>query len=66
MLNLSIGRARRGAALMAAVVSVFTAACNSDSSGVLGGNQSDKSPPTVQLSPGGTSADTVISFQVEV
>ncbi len=66
MLNLSIGRARKGAALMAAVVSVFTAACNSDSSGVLGGNQSDKTPPTVQLSPGGTSADTVISFQVEV
>src|SRR5215212_1507765 len=66
MLNLSIGRVRKGAALMVAVVSVFTAACNSDSSGVLGGNQSDKTPPTVQLSPGGTSADTVISFQVEV
>ena len=66
MLNLSIGRARRGAALIAAVVSVFTAACNSDSPGVIGGNQSDKTPPTVQLSKGGTSADTVLAFQVEV
>ena len=65
MLNHSFGRARRGAALLAAVVSVFTAACSSDGAG-LNGNQMDKSPPTVNLSKGGTSADTVISFQVEV
>ena len=64
MLTLSFGRARLGAALIAAAI--FTAACNSDSSGVLGGNTADKTPPTVQLSPGGTSADSVISFQVEV
>jgi hypothetical protein len=66
MLKLSFGRAHRGRALIAAVVTLFTAACNSDSSGVIGGNQSDKTPPTVQLSKGGTSADTVLSFQVEV
>ena len=65
MLSHSFSRARRGAALIAAVVSVFTAACSSDGTG-LNGNQMDKSPPTVSLSKGGTSADTVLSFQVEV
>jgi hypothetical protein len=65
MLNLSFVRARRGAAALAAAMSIFTAACSSDSTG-LGGNTSDKTPPTVELSKGGTSADTVISFQVQV
>ena len=65
MLNISIARARRGAAILAAGVSIFTAACSSDSTG-LGGDLSDKSPPTVHLSKGGTSADTVLAFQVEV
>ena len=65
MLNLSFVRARRGVALAAAAMSMFAAACSSDSSG-LGGNQMDKTPPTVSLSKGGTSADTVLSFQVEV
>jgi hypothetical protein len=45
-------------------MSIIAAACSSDSTG-LGGNTADKSPPTVQLSRGGTSADTVISFQVQ-
>jgi hypothetical protein len=65
MLNLSFVRARRGAAALAAAMSIFAAACSSDSTG-LGGNTSDKTPPTVELSKGGTSADTVISFQVQV
>jgi hypothetical protein len=65
MLNFTMGRARRGAALMAAAVSIFTAACNGDSTG-LNGDQADKTPPTIQLSKGGTTADTVLAFQVEV
>ena len=65
MLNFSIVRARRGAAVAAAAISVIAAACSSDSTG-LGGNTSDKTPPTVELSKGGTSADTVLSFQVQV
>ncbi|MGE5748819.1 MAG: YncE family protein [Gemmatimonas sp.] len=65
MLNFTLGRARRGAALMAAAVSIFTAACNGDSTG-LNGDQADKTPPTIQLSKGGTTADTVLAFQVEV
>ena len=65
MLNLSFIRARRGVTLAIAAVSVFAAACSSDSTGI-GGNSMDKSPPTVQLSKGGTSADTVLSFQVQV
>jgi hypothetical protein len=64
MLNFLTGRARRGAAVAAVAMSVIAAACSSDSTG-LGGNTADKSPPTVQLSRGGTSADTVISFQVQ-
>ena len=50
---------------MAAAVSIFTAACNGDSTG-LNGDQADKTPPTIQLSKGGTTADTVLAFQVEV
>jgi len=65
MLNLSFIRARRGVTVAIAAVSVFAAACSSDSTGI-GGNSMDKSPPTVQLSKGGTSADTVLSFQVQV
>jgi hypothetical protein len=65
MLILSFTRARRFAAVAAAAMSMIAAACSSDSSG-LGGNQMDKTPPTVSLSKGGTSADTVLSFQVEV
>ena len=64
MLNSFTGRARRGAAVAAAAMSIIAAACSSDSTG-LGGNTADKSPPTVQLSKGGTGADTVISFQVQ-
>ena len=64
MLNSFTGRARRGAAVAAVAMSIVAAACSSDSTG-LGGNTADKSPPTVQLSRGGTSADTVISFQVQ-
>ena len=56
---------RRGAGVAAVAVSLLTAACSGDSSG-LGGNQMDKTKPTVALTKGGTSADTVISFQVEV
>ena len=56
---------RRGAGVAAVAVSLLTAACSGDSSG-LGGNQMDKTKPTVDLTRGGTSADTVISFQVEV
>ncbi|HEX6573971.1 MAG TPA: hypothetical protein VF042_03280 [Gemmatimonadaceae bacterium] len=56
---------RRGAGIAAVAVSLITAACSSDSSG-LGGNQMDKTKPTVDLVKGGTSADTVISFQVDV
>src|SRR5215217_3498835 len=65
MHNLSTQRARRVAALAAVFVSIFTAACSGDSAG-LGGNQADRVAPTIQLSKGGTSSDTVISFQVEV
>ncbi|HKY99431.1 MAG TPA: hypothetical protein VJL35_16375 [Gemmatimonadaceae bacterium] len=56
---------RRGAGAVAVAVSLLTAACSGDSSG-LGGNQMDKTKPTVDLKQGGTSADTVIAFQVEV
>ena len=56
---------RRGAGVAAVAVSMLTAACSGDSAG-LGGNQMDKTKPTVDLVKGGTSADTVIAFQVEV
>ena len=56
---------RRGAGVVAVAVCALAAACSGDSSG-LGGNQMDKTKPTVALSKGGTSADTVIAFQVEV
>jgi hypothetical protein len=66
MLKLKFGRARRGAALAAIAVAAMAAqACSSDATG-LGGDVADKTPPTVSLSKGGTSADTVLSFQVEV
>ena len=50
---------RRGAVVAAAAVSMLMAACSGDSSG-LGGNQMDKTKPTVDLKKGGTSADTVM------
>jgi hypothetical protein len=65
MLKLTLGRARRGAAIVTAAAAMLVAACSGDSTG-LGGNQGDKSPPTVTLSKGGTTADSVIAFQVEV
>lgn len=65
MLNLSLNQARRGAAVLAVAASLFTAACTSDATGV-GGDLADKSPPTLHLSKGGTTADTVLAFQVEV
>jgi hypothetical protein len=46
-------------------MTIIAGACSSDATG-LGGNTSDKTPPTVQLTKGGTSADTVVAFQVLV
>lgn len=65
MLKYTFGRARRGAGLAAAAAAMLVAAACSDATG-LGGDTSDKSPPTVHLSKGGTAPDTVITFQVEV
>src|SRR5688500_1982829 len=67
MLINTIVRARRGAALIAAGASLaFTAACSDGNGTGPGGGFGDKSPPTITLSKGGTVADTVIAFQVEV
>lgn len=65
MLNLTPGRACRGLATVGAVIVALVAAACSDSTGI-GSTLSDKSPPTIHLSKGGTVADTVIAFQVEV
>jgi hypothetical protein len=66
MLKLYVRRARRGAALAAIAAAALAAgACSSDSTGI-GGDVADKSPPTVNLSKGGTTVDTVLAFQVEV
>jgi hypothetical protein len=62
MQNLSLTKLIRVAAIAALAVA---AGCTSDASGV-GGNLSDKVPPTIHLSKGGTVADSVIAFQVEV
>lgn len=67
MPKLTIGRARRGAALIAATVAItFATACSDGGGTGPGGDMSDKSPPTVTLTRGGTVADSVIAFQVEV
>ena len=66
MLKLYVRRAKRGAALAAIAAAALAAgACSSDSTGI-GGDVADKSPPTVNLSKGGTTVDTVLAFQVEV
>src|SRR5215210_7078335 len=62
MLIFTMRRAGRAAALAAGLI--IAAACT-DASGV-GGNTADKSPPTIHLSKGGTTPDTVLAFQVEV
>ena len=62
MLTFTMRRAGRAAALAAALI---TAGACTDASGV-GGNSADKSPPTIHLSKGGTTPDTVLAFQVEV
>ncbi|MEO8193829.1 MAG: hypothetical protein ABI681_08250 [Gemmatimonadales bacterium] len=66
MLKSTLGRARRGAGLIVIAAAVaLTTAC-SDSTSSPGNDLSDKSPPTIHLSKGGTTADTVLAFQVEV
>jgi hypothetical protein len=57
---------KRGALLGAAIGAALALASCRDATTSPGGGLSDKSPPTVHLAKGGTSADTVVSFQVEV
>ncbi len=56
----------RGARFAFLAIVIAAAACTDAAGTGPGGNQSDKTPPTVHLSKGGTVPDTVISFQVEV
>ena len=65
MLTSILGRARRGGTAAVAAAVVFVAGACSDSTGG-GSTFSDKSPPAVKLSKGGTGPDTVINFQVDV
>ncbi len=62
MLIFTMRRAGRAVALASALIAA--SAC-SDSTGV-GNTSADKSPPTIHLSKGGTTPDTVLAFQVEV
>lgn len=64
MLNYLSRRRGRRAAIASIAALVVATACT-DSTGV-GSTMSDKSPPTIRLSRGGTTPDTVIAFQVEV
>src|SRR5689334_14750645 len=67
MLNLTTNRfGRRAARLASVAIVIAVAACTDAGGNGLGGNQTDKTPPTVHLSKGGSVPDTVISFQVEV
>src|SRR4029079_2527587 len=63
MPTFSLTKMTRALMLAAAVAAI--AACSGDASNV-GGNLADKVPPTTHLSKGGTVADTVLAFQVEV
>lgn len=64
MQRLSLRRASR--AIAAGLALSAAAACTDASTGPGGSDLSDKSPPSVTLSKGGTSLDTVLTFQVEV
>ncbi len=65
MLNIRTRKAMRPAAVALVAAAWLGVAACSDSSGI-GGNRGDKSPPTVTLSRGGTTADTVLAFNVGV
>src|SRR5690349_2665025 len=64
MQNLSFTGMTR--ALLAAAITSVIAACSASDVGNVSGNLADKVAPTIHLSKGGTVADTVIAFQVEV
>ncbi len=64
MLNYMSRRGVRKATIVSIAALIVATAC-SDSTGI-GNTTGDKSPPTIHLSKGGTTPDTVIAFQVEV